>query len=357
MGNNKNVDTMSAKERIRGVMLNQKVDRVPFMPFFSSFMAIDNGESLYDFYTNPEIAFRAGEKTMERYPWANIRPVHSWGDHGAWEFGGKIAWPEDEESMSPSTPEHLISEPEQVDELPDPNPEETDWFRLRTRFKDICMQKGYSPLLPSGSIMGQMASIAGAANLMVWMVEDPDAFHRLAEKIIAFNVKMAKITIDKYGAARCSVMSDVALESNTLISPEMFDTFCLPYLIRLHKFYFESGVRTTMIHLCGQHKGNLKYWKQVPLPKRTIFSIAEVMDIEETGAALGEDYILAGNISTETLLGGTREEIIKETKRCLEQGKGRPGGFILMPACEFPPKAPPENLNVIREALMEYGQY
>ena len=71
------------------------------MPFFSSFIAVDNGESLYDFYTKPEIAFRAGEKTMERYPWANIRPVHSWEDHGAWEFGGKIAWPEDEESMSP----------------------------------------------------------------------------------------------------------------------------------------------------------------------------------------------------------------------------------------------------------------
>ena len=124
-------------------------------------------------------------------PW-QIRPVHSWGDHGAWEFGGKIAWPEDEESMSPCTPEHLISEPEQVDELPDPDPEKTEWFRLRTQFNDICVQKGYSPLLPSGSIMGQMASTAGATNLMVWMVENPDAFHRLAEKVMAFNVKMAK---------------------------------------------------------------------------------------------------------------------------------------------------------------------
>jgi uroporphyrinogen decarboxylase len=205
--------------------------------------------------------------------------------------------------------------------------------------------------------MGQMASIAGATNLMVWMVENPDVFHRLAEKVMAFNVKMAKLTIEKYGAARCSVMSDVALESNTLISPEMFEIFCLPYLIRLHKLYFESGVRTTMIHLCGQHKDNLKYWKQVPLPKRTIFSIAEVMDLGETGAALSEDHILAGNISTDILSQGTREDIIKETKRCLEQAKGRRGGFILMPACEFPPRAPRENLDAVKEALMEYGQY
>ena len=45
----------------------------------------------------------------------------------------------------------------------------------------------------------------------------------------------------------------------------------------------------------------------------------------------------------------------KEVKRCLDQAKGRPGGFILMPACEYPPLAPPENLEAVREALMEYG--
>jgi uroporphyrinogen decarboxylase len=352
-----NTDTMSSKERIKGVMMGQKIDRVPFMPFFVSFMAIDNGARLYDFYTNPEVAFTVGEKTMEKYPWANIRPVHGWGDHGAWEFGGQIVWPEDEESMSPSTPEHLISEPDEIDHLPDPDPENAEWFHLRTQFNDICVQKGYSPSLPSGSIMGQMASIAGATNLMMWMVDNPDAFHRLAKKVMAFNLKMAKITIEKYGAARCSVMTDVALESNTLISAEMFERFCLPYLTQLHKLYFESGVRTTMIHLCGQHKDNLKYWKTMPLPKRTIFSISDVMDLEEAGALLGEDYILAGNISTSTLLQGTREEIIKETKRCCDQAKGRPGGFILMPACEFPPRASRENLDAVREGVMEYGRY
>jgi hypothetical protein len=28
-----------------------------------------------------------------------------------------------------------------------------------------------------------------------------------------------------------------------------------------------------------------------------------------------------------------------------------------MPACEWPPMAPPENLEAVREALMEYGFY
>lgn len=357
MTDRSNGDTMTAKERIRGVMLGEKIDRVPFMPFFVSFFALDNQLSLKEFYTEPEVAFSAGLQTMKKYPWANMRPVHGWGDHGAWEFGGKISWPEDEESMSPSTPEHLVAEPADIDELPDPDPEKTGWFKLRTQFNDICIKNGFTASLPSGSIMGQMASIAGATNLMMWMVDEPDAFHRLAEKVLAFNMKMARITIEKYGAKRCSVMTDVALESNTLISPEMFSTFCLPYIQRLHGFYLESGVRTTMIHLCGQHTANLPYWQEVPLPPRTIFSISELMDLTETGRALGERFVLAGNIPTDTLLNGTPDEVAEETRRCLDQAKDRQGGFILMPACEYPPKAPPESLEAVKAALMVHGRY
>ena len=81
------------------------------------------------------------------------------------------------------------------------------------------------------------------------------------------------------------------------------------------------------------------------------------MDLAETGDVLGDKYVLAGNISTDTLLSGTPEEVIAETRRCLEQAKDRKGGFILMPACEFPPKAPMENLDAVRKALMAHGRY
>ena len=81
------------------------------------------------------------------------------------------------------------------------------------------------------------------------------------------------------------------------------------------------------------------------------------MDLIETGDLLGEKFILAGNMSTTALQFGSRAEIKKEAERCLGQAKGRPGGFILMPACEWPPMAPPESLEAVREALMECGFY
>ncbi|MFH1349997.1 MAG: uroporphyrinogen decarboxylase family protein [Pseudomonadota bacterium] len=353
----KKVDRMTSKERIKALILNRPIDRVPFIPFFLGYLAIDNGISIYDFFTDLEKAFRAGIQTMKKYPWASVRPAYDWADHGAWEFGGKIGWPKDDARMTPFTPEPLITTPEELDHLPEPDPLKTDWFRRFHSFNEICTQNGFSAQLPSASIMSPMSSIVGSSNLMKWILKYPDAVHSLAKKVLGFNMKVAEITLERFGSRNCNVTTQVPLESNSLLSPKTFESFCLPYITELHGMYLESGVRGTMIHLCGNHRDNLKYWKNLPIPERTIFSIGDDMDLKETGDFLGEKFVLAGNMSTTTLQFGTTEEVKEEVKRCLSQAKGRPGGFILMPACEYPPMASSENLEALREALLEYGFY
>ena len=352
-----NTDRMTGKERIKSLMLNKPIDRVPFMAFGVGWYAIDHGMNLYDFYTQPEVAFRAGVMAEREYPWATIRPVYGWADHGAWEFGGKIAWPKSDANMTPYTPEPIVSKPEEVKQLSEPDPLKTEWVKLRFRFNEICVQKGYSAHLPSAGIMAQLSSMLGPENLLKWMVKYPDAVHHLAEKVLNFNLKTAQITLKKYGAGHCSVMTDLTIEGNDVISPEAFEAFCLPYILKLHAFYFESGVRATLIHLCGNHKENFKYWERIPVPDRTIFSIGDVMDLKKTADQLDERYIIAGNISTTVLQVGKPDQVKKEVERCLNQGKGRAGGFILMPACELPPMTPRENFEAIREALMDDGFY
>lgn len=357
MEKTKYVDKMTSKDRMKALILGKPIDRVPFMPFFISYFAIDNGISLYDFYTKPDVAFQAGINTLKRYPWAAIRPVYGWSDHGAWDFGGKIEWPKDVMTMNPFTPEPLISEPEDVNKLQDPNPGEIEWFRLRNQFNEICIKNGFSAMLPSASIMAQLRSILGTMNFIVWMKSDPDAFRKLAEKVFTLNMKMAKVTINRFSGERCSVMTEFALESNTLMSPEMFEEFSLPYIIKMHDFYLKNGVRATLLHLCGNHKLNMKYMKQIPLSDRAIFSISEFQDLKEVGETLGDKYIIAGNLPVNTIRNGTPEDVFRETAKCLEKGKKLSGGYILMPACEWPPHAPEGNLEAIKEAIMEYGFY
>ena len=51
--------------------------------------------------------------------------------------------------MTPYTPEPLVSSPDEVDRLPDPDPAETQWFDLFTRFNELCAQNGLTVQLPS----------------------------------------------------------------------------------------------------------------------------------------------------------------------------------------------------------------
>ena len=97
----------------------------------------------------------------------------------------------------------------------------------------------------------------------------------------------------------------------------------------------EKGVRNFLVHLCGNHTGNLVHWRDIPFPPRTIFSIGHEMDLEATGRFIGSGNVLAGNVSTSILQGGTPDEVFTETVRCLRTGMKHPGGFVLMPACEF----------------------
>ena len=121
-----NRDRMTNKERIKALILNQPIDRVPFISFFLGYLAVSSGISLHDFFSRPEVAFRAGLETMEKHSWAGIRPAYDWADHGAWEFGGRIAWPKNDRNMTPYTPEPLVSSPDEVERLPNPDPTETE---------------------------------------------------------------------------------------------------------------------------------------------------------------------------------------------------------------------------------------
>ena len=41
----------------------------------------------------------------------------------------------------------------------------------------------------------------------------------------------------------------------------------------------------------------------------------------------------------------------------MKAGMKHPGGYILMPACEFPPNTPVENLEAVAQAVFEHGYY
>ena len=349
-------DTMTSNERLAALKAGRRVDRVPFMAFAVGFAARIHGIDRGEVYRNPDKAFAAGMSLLRAYPWISGKPAYGWADRGAWEFGGKIVWPDGDRYPAPwSLP--AISRPEEVDALPDPDPVSAGMTPLVDRFNAISRDNGFGVSLPGGTPTTLSASIVGRENFMRWLIKYPEAVHKLQRKVTNYLLRLAERTIKQYGAENCSLYGGVPMESNQLISVALFESFAKPYIREIYDYYVSAGVRSIVVHLCGDHTKNLAHWKDIPLPRPTIFSIGQEMDLERTGEAIGSDHILAGNIHSGILHKGTPEEVCVEVRRCLQAGKKHTGGFVLMPACELPPATPEENVEALARALFEHGYY
>jgi uroporphyrinogen decarboxylase len=350
-------DTMTAKGRLAALIKGQPIDRVPFTPLSLGLSARLYGVDRGEFYRNPDVAFEAGMHFMKRFPWMVFRPVYDWVDRGAWEFGGPICWPDGDRYSTPFSPEPVITTPQEVDSLPDPDPETAGMNPLSARFNHLCREHGFRAWLPGGSPTAMSSAIAGNSRFLKWMIRYPEAVHKLQSKVTNFVIRSAELTIKKYGGRNCTVMCAVPLESNQLIHPKLFESMCKPYIRDIMAYYASEGVQNVMVHLCGDHTASLPMWADIPLPPRTVFSIGSDMDLEKTSAFLGRNFVLAGNLSTGILQTGSAKQVRDEAKRCLQSGMKHPGGFILMPACEIPPDMPLENIDAVAEALFEFGYY
>jgi uroporphyrinogen decarboxylase len=287
----------------------------------------------------------------------SFRPVYGWADRGAWEFGGEIRWPDGDRYSAPFSSEPVITTPQELNSLPDPDPEVSGMNPLSRRFNELCRKHGFPASLPGGTPTSMSAAILGKSRFLAWMIRYPEVVHRLQRKVTDFIIRSAELTIKKHGGGKCSVLCAVPMESNQLISAKLFESSCKPYIKEIMDYYVSEGVNNVVVHLCGDHSGNLSHWADIPTPQRTVFSIGREMDLDKTSEFLGADHVLAGNLDSTILQIGSVQKVKDEVNRCLQSGMKHSGGFILMPACEIPPDMPRETVDTIAEALFENGYY
>jgi uroporphyrinogen decarboxylase len=350
-------DAMSPPERLKAIISGAVPDRVPFSPSSMGFAARVHGIPRAEVYQDPDKAFSAGISVTKAYPWFNFRPTYGWAGRGPWDFGAKIVWPDGKRQATPVCPEPLITEPDHIDSLPDPDPTRAGIMPNLIRFNRMARERGLPASLPSGTPTGHTVGLIGHVRFLEWLYEHPDEIHKLQRKVTDFIKRAADEIIQEHGGENCSLFCAVPLECKPWMRPKTFEDIALPYIKEILGHYLEAGLSHVIVHLCGDHTDNLEYWSDMPLPKRTVFSIGHEMDLKATGEAITSDHILAGNISCSLLAFGKPEEVYNEAKQCIRVGKEHDGGFILMPACEFPPDTPDENIDAVARAVYECGYY
>jgi len=184
---------------------------------------------------------------------------------------------------------------------------------------------------------------------MIWAaIDDPSWVHDFLK--ILLNKKLDWIDCNMKDAKFDLVESGGGAASSTVISPAMFEEFCLPYDKIIHNALHEAG-KPVIYHTCGGMHGLFE------LIISTNADVSETLTPKTQGGNIEgpelykamHGYVsLIGGMGVNLLENGEPEEIKKEVKRLFEVF-GKDGGYICSPSDNFF-EAPVENLSAFAEA-------
>jgi uroporphyrinogen decarboxylase len=195
----------------------------------------------------------------------------------------------------------------------------------------------------------------GIKKAMMNLVEEPekskailqiytDCIKKIAQGQAEHDVDAIKISSPYAGAS--------------FISPQFYREFVLPYESQIVQGIRSQNVHA-YLHTCGAIDDRLE------LMAESGASGVECLDppplgnvsLAEAKKRIGDRMFIKGNVDpVHTLLHGNREEVEQDVSDRIAVGKPD-GGFILSTACSIAPYTTRENIQILAQLAMEYGQY
>ena len=348
-------EKMSSEQRLSSLLNRRAIDRIPFFSFSQGFATLNVGYSIADYYNNPQKSFYALKATADQYSFADFS-LFGYASFGAWEFGGKISWPEGEYSQAPAIKHFPIESEDDVHKLKLPEIEHAGFIPYFIRFAELHeLSSGYYTLGIEAPFVGA-GNLCSVTRLCRWILKKPDIAHKLLAVMTDFKIELVRYLAKRFGTTKMIPWVGDATASNVIVSPEMFAEFAMPYTKKLHESILNLGYRHIIAHICGEQNKNYPYWATIPMGDPGIISVSQEVDLETAMKYFPNDIIM-GNIPPSIIQAGTAEQVYEQTRICLQKGRKAPGGFMLAPGCELPAKAPPYNIWTIMRAINDLGWY
>jgi uroporphyrinogen decarboxylase len=197
--------------------------------------------------------------------------------------------------------------------------------------------------------------LAGMANLMCKMVDEPEFVHRLARMTLEFNLEMLDLLAEA-GLDVLVVEDDIAQTKAPLISPRHFAEFVSPYNRKLVARAKELGLKVVR-----HSDGNL--WQLLDMLLANGYDGLNplephaAMHLKAVKAYCGDKICLLGNIDCLDLLPrGTPAQVEAAVREAIEDA-GAGGGLIICSSNSLHPGVDPDNCIAMFEATKKYGAY
>ncbi len=264
-------------------------------------------------------------------------------------FGAELYY---EEDVLPMPYKPAVNSLEEIEDLNMPDPRRDGRMPVILECAKLYdtnyRKKGF---LYGGVIEGPItaaSNIVGVENLMRGMKKSPKLVHSLLEKVTTALIEFGNAQLD-CGVDAIGIAEPTA--SSTVISPDFFKEFAMPYLKKLNRKLNTFG---TLVHICGYTQPIIEEW--IKIPKIFVISVDNV-DLAKTMESIGKKFVIvAGNIPTTRLRRGTPEEIEIITKRCISEA-GRSGKYAVCPGCDLAPGTPEQNILSFIQTTKKFGRH
>lgn len=223
------------------------------------------------------------------------------------------------------------------------------------RFRQLDKLCGGDRLL--GMMGDGTMSIPNGSNMMA-LVEEiserPDELKAKLEGNVRGTIEWARVLRDA-GATACLMCADYCFNDGPFLSPAMFREFVTPYLTQA-----VAGLRELELYTVKHTDGNImpildQLVEARPHALHSIDPQAGV-SLKTVKEMVGDRVALCGNVHCGMLHNGTKEEIIEDSKRALQDGM--PGGGYFFCSSNTPFKGMPlENYLAMLDVRQEFGRY
>ena len=144
----------------------------------------------------------------------------------------------------------------------------------------------------------------------------------------------------------------LADDSIVLIGIDTYKEFVLPFHKRIVEELTDNSFPHLM-HLCGDAT------RFFPLMHEELnisyFDTGYPIDFANITKEMGSDVCIQGGVKVDILLNESREKVIEETKRIIDEVKPNTNKFIMREANNLPPCVPEENLWAMYETVKKFG--
>ncbi len=323
---------MTPKERIYATVRGKRCDRPAVTPIFMSWAAHFIGHTYRDYYLDGDVLVEAQLAVAKAFSLDQVSAISDpWRESSA--YGMEFDYPENGVGRPRKV---LLQSPQDIQRIRPFDIENGE----RTRQRVESVKRMVTAVGHTHSVLGWAegpialyADLRGVESMFLDLIDKPAMYLGAAEIIIENQIRFAKAQVAA-GADMIGVGDSVA----SLISPQMYEQYVLPFEKRLFDAIHEAGA-AVKLHVCGDIN------RSIHLMARTgcdIIDIDWMVPVDKSRATVGPDVTLAGNFDpSAVLLQGTPQDVADAARRCIKAGGQR---FILQPGCEVPPGTPEANI-------------